>query len=177
MPAPVTQPPANGLENPWDVRKTISGLQLDAAQLQPLLAQIDPQQWVNAKGAPTTYIVQWQSAQQQLRDLLTISRLFAQKPDSLSQGLDLYFRLESLETAERSLGEGVQHYDSPANAGKLNSLIAHNFDSRQHLRDYLRDLALSTEQNFKIADAEAQRCRTAISKEAIAPPGRRAKKN
>jgi hypothetical protein len=33
------------------------------------------------------------------------------------------------------------------------------------LRDYLRDLAASTEQNFKIADEEAQRCRGMISRE------------
>jgi hypothetical protein len=47
----------------------------------------------------------------------------------------------------------------------LSQLIAHNFNNRERFRGYIRDLAASTEQNFKIADEEAQRCRGMISKE------------
>ncbi len=168
--------PASGLQTPWDVRKTIADLQRDALQLQPLLAQINPQTWVDKKGAPTTYILQWQSAQQQLNDLITTSKLFAQRPESLSQALDIYFRLESLETGERSLTEGVQHYDTRQLADKLNALISQNFTNREHLREYLRELATSTEENFRIADQEAQRCRGMLSQQGL-PPARKVRKN
>jgi hypothetical protein len=157
--------PVAGLETPWSVQKFIADLQKDSTQLQPLLQGMSPQQWSDRKGAPTTYIVQWQAAQQQLNDVITMTKLFAQKTESLSTALDVYFRLEALETTERALAEGAQRYDTRANSDKLNMLIAHNFDSRQRLRDYLRDLAATTEQNFKIADGEAQRCRGMISKE------------
>ncbi|MFL6452026.1 MAG: hypothetical protein ACJ746_30820 [Bryobacteraceae bacterium] len=167
---------AAGLENPWDVRKIIADLQADTSNLQPLLRQINPQDWYDKKGAPSTYIVQWQSAQQQLNDVLSATKLFAQKTDSLSLGLDTYFRLEALEVAERALAEGVGRYDTSANASKLNTLIAHNFAARERIRGYIRDLAATTEENFKIADGEAQRCRAMISREPLPNQGRKSRK-
>jgi hypothetical protein len=76
----------------------------------------------------------------------------------------------------RSLDQGAQKYGDRATADKLSELIAHNFSNRERFRDYLRDLASSKEHDFKIADAEAQRCRGMISKE---PPAasRKSKRN
>jgi hypothetical protein len=158
------QQPA-GLEAPWDVRKILTDLSAQASRLKPVLAEINPQQWAD-KGASSTYILQWQTAQRQLNDVLISTQRLSQKTDSLSLALDTYFRLEALEVTTRSLDEGAERYGPRASAGQLAAYIAHTFDSRQHLRDYLQDLAASTEQNFKIADEEAQRCRGMISKEA-----------
>jgi hypothetical protein len=154
-----------GLETPWDVQKILADLNAQTNQLKPLLAQLNPQQWAN-KGASSTYILQWQSAQRQLSDVLATTQQLGQKTERLTLALDTYFRLEALETTTRSLTEGAQRYGDRATADKLNAYIAHSFTSRQRLRDYLEDLATSTEQNFKIADEEAQRCRGMISKEA-----------
>ena len=154
-----------GLETPWDVRKILSDLQQETAQIQPVLAQINPHIWVEKKGAGDTYIAQWQSAQQQLRDTNVVLQRFAQKTDSLPVGLDAYFRLEALGVAERSLEEGAHQYDSRTTADKLANLIARNFDNRQHMRNYLKDLAASAETNFRIADEEAQRCRSSLSRQ------------
>jgi hypothetical protein len=178
VPAPPTgmrQTAAAGLENPWDVRKAIANLQNDTSNLEPLLQQIHPQEWYDKKGAPSTYMLQWQSAQQQLNDVLSATRLFAQKTESLSLALDTYFRLEALEVTERALAEGVVRYDTPAMAGKLNALIAHNFAARERIRGYIRDLASTTEENFKIADGEAQRCRAMISREPVPTQGIKSK--
>jgi hypothetical protein len=161
-----------GLETPWDVQKILADLNAQTNQLKPLLAQLNPQQWAN-KGASSTYIQQWQGAQQQLSDVLATTQQLGQKTESLTLALDTYFRLEALETTARSLTEGAQRYGDRATADKLNAYIARSFTSRQRLRDYLEDLAASTEQNFKIADEEAQRCRGMISKEA---PGSSKKK-
>src|SRR5436305_9793561 len=65
-PSSVPQSSVVGLENPWDVRKIIADLQNDTSNLEPLLRKINPQDWYNRKGAPSTYTVQWQSAQQQV---------------------------------------------------------------------------------------------------------------
>jgi hypothetical protein len=167
----------DGLETPWAVKKIVADLQKDSGELQPLLRQMNPQQWCDQKGAPPTYVLQWQSAQQQLNDLITVTQLFSQKTESLSLGLDTYFRLEALEVMERSLAEGAQKYDARSTADQLNILIAHNFSNRDRIRGYLRDLATSTEANFKIADQEAQRCRSNLSREPAASPVKRLKKD
>jgi D-hexose-6-phosphate mutarotase len=158
------QQPA-GLETPWDVRKILADLTAQTNQLKPLLTQLNPQQWVD-KGASSTYVLQWQAAQRQVADVLVSSQRLSQKTDSLSQALDTYFRLEALEVTVRSLDEGAQRYGARGMADKLAGFVARSFDGRQRFRDYLQDLAASTEQNFTIADQEAQRCRGIISKEA-----------
>src|SRR5947209_5087618 len=163
--AQALQVPAVGLEAPWDVRKILTDLEKNTSELGPLLQQLNPQQWVNTKGAPSTFIIQWQTAQRQLMDVSVTAHQLAQKPENLSMSLDVYFRLEALDVTTRALNEGVQKYADRSAADKMNALIARNFDSRQRFRDYVRDLAASLDQNFKIADEEAQRCRDTISRE------------
>jgi hypothetical protein len=160
------QPPAPaGLESPWDLRNILTALVKDNEQLKLVIAQLNPQRWYDEKGAPSTYVIQWTTAQRQVNDVVVASRLLSQNAESLSQALDTYFRLEALETSARSLDEGAHKYGDRATADKLSELIGRNFGNRERFRDYLRDLATSKEQDFKIADAEAQRCRGMISKE------------
>jgi hypothetical protein len=168
--------PSSGLETPWDVRQILAKLAQNNQQLQPMLAQMNPQQWYEKKGAPSTYIVQWQTAQQQLNYVLTVEKSLEQKTESLPLALDLYFRLEALEVTAKSLEEGAQKYADRATADAFSQLIASNFNNRERFRDYLRDLAASTDQNFKIADQEAQRCRGMISREPVTNSSRRPKK-
>jgi len=155
----------SGLENPWDVRNILTNLSKDTTQLGPVLNQLNPQQWSNQSGAPTTYILLLQTAQRQLNDLTVSTQALSQKTESLPLALDLYFRLEALDLTARSLAEGARKYADRPTAEKLTQLLARNFDNRQRLRDYMKDLATSAEQNFRIADEEAQRCRGMISKE------------
>lgn len=155
----------SGLETPWDVRTIIAAINKDTQKLRPLLAQLKPQQWYDQNGAPSTYILQLQSAQQQINDVDVTTKMLAQKTEDLALGMDEYFRLEALDISTRSLAEGARRYGPPGQADRLDALIAQNFSNRQRFRDYLKDLATSTQQNFKIADEEAQRCRAIISKE------------
>ena len=169
----------SGLETPWDVRTIIAAINKDTQKLRPLLAQLKPQQWYDQNGAPSTYILQLQSAQQQINDVDVTTKMRAQKTEYLTLGMDVdaidtktrhkleheYFRLEALDISTRSLAEGARRYGPRGQADRLDALIAQNFSNRQRFRDYLKDLATSTQQNFKIADEEAQRCRAIISKE------------
>ncbi len=154
-----------GIENSWDVRPMLQKLSERNQQLAPILNSLKPQQWFDQKGAPTTYILQWQLAQQQVKDVSSTISALMQQTDNLSLGLDLYFRLEALDVTSRSLSEAANKYADRVTAQKLSSQLAQNFADRERFRDYLKDLAASTQQNFKIADAEAQRCRGMISKE------------
>ncbi|MBV8807484.1 MAG: hypothetical protein JO033_02320 [Acidobacteriaceae bacterium] len=173
-PAPQQAPPnmkaqqaqaESGLENPWDVRNIIDTIQKETDGLRPILAELNPQQWYDQKGAPSTYISEWHTAQKQLDDIALSTRLLSQKTDSLSLALDEYFRLEALDVTSRTLQEGARKYAVRAVADRLDQFVARNFNNRERLRDYLRDLAANQEQDFKIADQEAQRCRGMISQE------------
>jgi hypothetical protein len=73
--------------------------------------------------------------------------------------------LEALETTARSLEEGARRYGDRSTADQLSAAIAHNFNTRERFRDYISDLAKAQDQNFKVADEEAQRCRGMISRE------------
>jgi hypothetical protein len=161
------QQPA-GLETPWDVRTILANLTKDTTDLKPVLDNLTPQQWYEKKGAPSTYILQLQTAQQQLRDVVVTNNALAQQTESLPLALDDYFRLEALDVSIRSLEQGARKYADRSTADHLSRLIARNFTNRERFRDYIRDLALSAEQNFKIADREAQRCRGMISREPAA---------
>ena len=173
---PTNQPSATGLETPWDVRQILSAIDTDTEQFRPILDNLKPQRWSDEKGAPSTYIIQWQTAQRQLGEALSATQALAQKTESISVAIDTYFRLEALEVTMRSLAEGASRYADRATGDKLNALIARSFNNRERFRGYLKDLTTSTEQNFKIADEEAQRCRGMISKEPPSP-AKRSKKD
>jgi hypothetical protein len=163
--APTQTPAVNiaGVQTPWDVRTIIDGLIKENSEFQPVLTSTHPENWI-AKGASPVYIQQLQQALQQTRDVVTTSRMLAQKTDKLSLALDEYFRLEALDITARSLEEGMRRYADRAAADKLSAFIAHNFSARERFRDYLSNLAVSQEENFKVADQEAQRCRAIISR-------------
>ena len=163
-----------GIENPWDVRTILTNLSQDTSQLKTLLDGLRPQQW-SEKGAPSTYILQFQTAGRQVNDVIATTKLLTQKTDSLALSLDDYFRLEALDVTTRSLEDGARKYGERSSADKLSQLIARNFNNRERFREYIRNLAATTEQNFKIADEEAQRCRAMISKEP-APGSKRLRK-
>ncbi len=169
------QPAVAGIENPWDVRTILTQLSQDTSQLKMLLDSLKPQQWAEQKGAPSTYVLQWQTAGRQANDVISTTSQLSQKTESLSLSLDDYFRLEALDVTTRALEDGVKKYAERATADRLSQLLARNFNNRERFREYIRNLATSTEQNFKIADEEAQRCRGMISKEP-APGSRRTRK-
>jgi hypothetical protein len=158
-----------GLESPDEARAIITGVLKTNDQLKPLLVSLNPQSWSENKSAPSSYMIQWQSAQQQLKDVDTVGRFFLQHIDRLTIAMDLYFRLEALELSSRALNEGAQRYADRATADQLSAFVARNFDSRQRFREYLKDLANNLEQNFKIADEEAQRCRAQMSGSPASP--------
>ena len=167
-------PKVAGLETPWDAQQIVAQVARNDDKLRPILSKLNPQGWYDAQGAPSTYITQWQMAQQQLRDVDVTTQALQQKVDSLPVALDVYFRMEALEITTRSLNEGAQRYGDRVSADELAQFVAQNFTTRERFRDYIRNLAQNTEANFKIADEEAQRCRAMISQQPL--PGRTRKK-
>jgi uncharacterized membrane protein YccC len=164
-----------GVPTEWDVQKLVESIASQSGRVQPLVDQIRPKEWVKA-GASGTYIQQWDSARSQAAALKLSSDNLVREPARLSAALDTYFRLQNLETSMASLLDGVRKYQNPALADLLRSVLTENSASRQQLRQYLTDLAAIKEQEFKVADEEAQRCREIISRQPIASPKKKANK-
>jgi hypothetical protein len=156
-------PPAqdSGVASEWDARKLIDALTTQAQHLKPLIDQVQPADWLS-KGAPDAYVGQWNTAQAQLKYLISSSDAFSRQPERLSLGLDIYFRMQAVDATLGSLTEGVRRYQNPALASIMQSVIAENSTNRDRLRQYLQDLATQKEEEFKVADREAQRCRAAL---------------
>jgi hypothetical protein len=156
-------PPAqdSGVASEWDARKLIDALTTQAQHLKPLIDQVQPTDWLS-KGAPDAYVGQWNTAQAQLKYLISSSDAFSRQPERLSLGLDIYFRMQAVDATLGSLTEGVRKYQNPALASIMQSVIAENSTNRDRLRQYLQDLATQKEEEFQVADREAQRCRAAL---------------
>ncbi|MBV9772270.1 MAG: hypothetical protein JOZ32_22045 [Bryobacterales bacterium] len=152
---------ARGVAAEWDASKMIDALGAQAQHLKPIMDQVQPAAW-QSKGASATYVAQWNSAQAQLKYLISSTEAFSRQPERLPLGLDTYFRMQAVEAVLGSLIEGVRKYQNPALASLMQAVIAENSGNRDRLGQYLEDLSTQKEEEFQVADHEAQRCRAAM---------------
>jgi hypothetical protein len=158
----------SGVQAEWDISQTLDALSAQAKRLKPILDQLTPQEWIS-KGAPDTYIKQWKNSQDELGYLVDSAKNLEKQPERLPLALETYFRLQSLEMQLRSLVDGVRNYQNPAVGDLLIGVLAENSSNRDKLRQYITDLAVTKEQEFKVVDQEAQRCRGVLSRQPSRP--------
>ena len=157
---------APGLEASWEIAPVLNEIAAHAGRLLPLLDKVDVQAWV-AKGASDTYAEQLQSSKEQARALVVEAKALAGNPEQLSAELQLVFRIQGLETMLTSLGDAIRRYQTPADAQALAAVVAQNGAGRDRLQRYVVNLAAEREQDLKVMDREAQRCRGILTQ---APP-------
>jgi hypothetical protein len=163
------QAPSAAVATEWDITKTLDALSAQAKRVKPILDQLTPQQWVS-KGAPQAYVSQQREAQDELGYLVNATSALEKQPDRLTLALDAYFRMQALETSLNSLVDGVRKYQNPAVGDLLMGVLGENTSNRDKLRQYITDLAANKEQEFQIADKEAQRCRGMLNRQTPAAP-------
>jgi hypothetical protein len=149
---------AQGISEPWDVSRAAKDLSAQAERLKPLLDQLTPEQW-QAKGAPAAYVTQRRNAEDELGYMVRAAANLSRQPEMLTVALETYFRLQAVESQVTSLVEGVRRYQNPAVGDLIVSVLGANSANRDQLRQYITDLAQTRDQEFQIADKEAQRCR------------------
>jgi hypothetical protein len=160
-------PPAAGLEPAWDIAVVLQEIGAHAERLLPVLNQLDAHAWV-AKGASDTFVDQLDSSRQQARAVADEAKTLARNPEKLSGGLQLFFRIESLETMVASLQEGARKYQTPQAAQALAAVYGEGGANRDRFRSYIVNLAAEREHQFEVMDREAQRCRATLM--ATPPP-------
>jgi hypothetical protein len=150
----------------------LDALTAQSQRWKPLTPQIQPEGWV-AKGASPTYVTQWKTAQNELNYFLGSVAALAKKPERMPLALDAYFRMQALDSTLGSVIEGIRKYQSPSLADQVQAALNENSVNRDRLRQYVQDLAVQKEQEFQVADREAQRCRGMLLRQPSAPKGTR----
>jgi hypothetical protein len=163
------QPAPNGVAAAWDVTAQMKAFSASVRQVEPLLRHVNPAEWVE-KGAPDAYVRQLQSARQAITALAEASDSLALKPESTPLALEVYFQMERMELLLSSLREGIRKYQSSELDGLIAQDTAGNVVHRERLRQHIRDLADLREQEYQIANEEAQRCRGILTKQPAATP-------
>jgi malonyl CoA-acyl carrier protein transacylase len=153
-----------GMQNEWDIHKTLTAIAVHADRVVPFVDQIHPEQWVSS-GAPDAYIKQAKTCRDELKGVAAAARALSQNPEKLTDTLQLLFRIRTLEMMLASLGEGLRKYQNPPMADMLNTAVAENNGNREHLQQYVLELATAREQECRVADQEAQRCRQSLSRQ------------
>ena len=154
----------NGIGAVWDVSKMSDAVAAHAKRLTELLDKLTPQEWVR-KGAPKTYVEQWNAGRSRTLDLVRASQALSQDPERLTYALEAFFRLQALDGVLNSVADAVHTYQNPALAELMRGIMAENDINAARLREHMVDLAKAKELEFKVVDQEAQRCRGFLSKQ------------
>jgi prophage DNA circulation protein len=163
---PPQSAPKAGLEASWEIAPVLNDIAAQAGRLLPLLDKMDAQGWV-AKGASETYAAQLQSSKEQANAITIEAKALAANPEQLSAALQVMFRIQGLESMLTSVEEGARRYQSQTDAMVLAVMVAQGSGARDRLQRYIVNLAAAREQDLKVMDREAQRCRGILTQ---APP-------
>jgi hypothetical protein len=151
-----------GISAEWDLRASLDALAAQTARLVPILEQVRPADW---KGAPGAYAVQLNSARTQAAGLKAVVEALRKDPEKLTTALDVFLRIQSLDSVVRSVIEGVRKYQNPALADLLLGVLSEGGKSQLQLRQYVADLAQLKEAEFQVMEQEAQRCRSTLTRQ------------
>ena len=157
------QAPADGIAAAWDVKSKMAAMASDVGRIEDLLRRVRPNEWIS-KGAPDAYLRQLESSQTSMQLLIAATGKLAKEPEKLSAALDALFRMDNMDLLLQSLQAGVRRYQGPSLADDIVRFIADNSRHRDMLRQHSVELAAARENELKIIDAEAQRCRTELSR-------------
>jgi len=160
-----------GLEADWDIGAVLEGISDYAGAMLPMLEKVDAKAWVS-RGGSETYLVQLQSSKAQAAALRDASKSLARHPEQLSALLEIYFRIQGLETMMSSLAEGLRKYKTAADAQSLLAYASQNDANRDRLQKYLVNLAAERERDLQVMDREAQRCRASLT-QPVPTPGKK----
>jgi hypothetical protein len=153
-----------------EVAAIFSRISQRAARIEPMLEQLHPNDWI-ARGAPDTYLTQWNSIRQQFTAIESDMSDLAQHPDRLTDSMSALFRVQATNLALGSLMGGVRKYQNPALADLIESVAAEAGGDIDRFERHLLEMATEKEQQFTLVDREAQRCRANLSRQPAPPAG------
>src|SRR5579862_2687140 len=113
---------SQGVAAPWDEAKSVAELAQRVSRLQPIVEQLNPSAWVE-KGAPETYVAQWEGAKKELGYMADAAAALEKQPEKLTAALDTYFRMQAVEWRINALLDGVRKYQEASVGDRLASTL------------------------------------------------------
>ena len=168
VPAFAQQPFGTPSFNEQQIVAIFTGIAQHAARIEPMLSQLRPDDWVT-KGAPDTYVIQLSRSLEEMHGIQTDMAALAQHPDRMIDAMKALFRAQASHQILGSLMGGLRKYQNPALADLIEAVAAEDQGDITRLQQFLLELAGEKDQQFKLVDSEAQRCRGSISRQACAP--------
>jgi hypothetical protein len=150
-----------GITPSWDTGALFSQLDQQAVRLDSMLRQVKPNEW---KDAPLGYRQVLDNLLNQNQAALVQIRALAKSPDRLPESIQLLNRLHAVDTMLATTIESVRQYQNPALAELISGVASEGHNAREAFDQRVIDLAAEREQQFQVADHEAQRCRERLSK-------------
>lgn len=147
-----------------DIAAIFTRISTHAARIEPMLQQLKPNDWV-AKGAPDTYVTQFNSEIEQIHAIQSDMTALAQHPDQMTECMKALFRVQASERALNSLMGGLRRWQNPALAELIESVAAEDQADLDHLEQYVLQLASEKDRQYAVVDNEAQRCRATLSRQ------------
>lgn len=148
-----------GVTPVWELQKQLDALVAQVRRLDPLLEQMKPEEWGVAG-----YREQHKSAREQVEYLSRSASALAREPEKMTLALDAFLRLDALERMLDSLSQGVRKYQNPALADLMLAAVTDNSVHRSRLQSYLTELVSTKQEELRMANDEAQSCRSAALK-------------
>ena len=138
-----------------------------------MLGQVRASEWV-AKGAPDAYVSQLATCQRMIPEIGQETASLAQHPERLPDSMKVLFKVLNFHRTLDSLMGGLRRYQNPALAELILSVAAEDSADLEVFQQYLLETAGAREEEFGVADREAQRCRGMLLRQPAAAPAPRA---
>lgn len=156
-----------GIPPEWKVRAQLDELKARFEAISPALEKVNLQRW-KEDGAPSAYLDQFTSIQQQLKSLSLAIADLRQTPEKLSVALEIFLRFDSLDAMQRAVMEAVKKFEAVELADEIEARFVESAPARNQFRNYLLELATLRDSEHAVLQHEAERCR--VEKNAPPPP-------
>lgn len=153
----------DGMMPGWEVREMAEELVANGESVAQILDNVRPKEWIQ-DGAPEAYVQQHESLQKDLESMVLSAQSLARDPERLSYAVDTFLWLDRFHSMTASMSAGVRRYQSAPVSDLLDAATGKSAGAIAQLKQYMRQLAVATEQHMEIADSEAQRCRAEMVK-------------
>ena len=157
-----------GILPPWESKVVLGQARQQTRNLRAALAQLDTEHW---KGDYTPLLV---STRLQVLAVADALDRLAEKPQSLSLGVEAFLSLQHIETNVDSLARGAERFQ-PTVVESLEQASQAYLRAREQFQKYLLELARYAEKNAATTDKELESCRDQLWKRPAAPPARKSK--
>ncbi len=148
----------------------IPDLATPSNRLQALLQQLKPKDWPES----AIYVPLLKAALNGNAAIPVSAQSLNAHPDQILDALHLLEQLHAVQESVSVLAVGVSRYQNPALAELLIGLLAEGKPARDAFSQRVFQLVADREEQFQVADHEAQRCRAILSK-GPHPPARAVK--